>query len=130
MDEMRVSIRAQLERLASLEQHSQAIDGSIHRERDLVDIMLGVSPAAYLSRMRAEREAIARNRSAAEGDLAVLQTQATQAFGELRAIEGAAERHRDDRARVKATAEQGQLDDFSAAQFARMHAEKRRSSAR
>jgi hypothetical protein len=48
----------------------------------------------------------------------------------LRAIEGAAERHRDDRARVKATAEQGQLDDFSAAQFARMHAEKRRSSAR
>ena len=127
MDDRRVSISSQIEQLAALERHRDAVDKAVHEARHTTDMPYGLSSDAYMARMRARRQALLQERAAAESHLGELRRQATEAFGALNAIEGAALRHRDAAARAAATAEQGQIDDFSAARFTRAQHDARRS---
>lgn len=130
MDAVRLSISVEVNQIVVLDRHCDTIDRTVRQEMTVArgDPML--SAHAFASRMRAQREALGRDRSASDGRLAALRAQAADAYGAVRAIEGAALRHREDAARLTAIAEQSQMDDFSAAGFSRARDAARRARAR
>jgi hypothetical protein len=126
MDDMRVSISVEVNQLVVIERRRDAIDDSVRAEVQLAFADHGFSAHAFVARMRAQRDALSRDRAAVDARLNSLQLQAAEAYGSLRAIEGAAGRYRDEVTRVAATAEQSQIDDFSAARFTRALRDARR----
>lgn len=126
MDDMRVSISVQVERLAGIESSREQIDISVQRERAVASTEWGFSAHAFVARMQKQRDALSRDRAIVDDQLTGLRLQATEAYGSLRAIEGAAERYRDEADRIAATAEQGRIDDFSATRFTRAQQNARR----
>ncbi|CAN5541314.1 hypothetical protein BH10PSE14_BH10PSE14_13670 [soil metagenome] len=126
MDDMRVSISVEVNQLIVIERRRDAIDDSVRTEVQLATADHGFSAHAFVARMRAQRDALSRDRAAVDARLNSLQLQAAEAYGSLRAIEGAAGRYRDEATRVAATAEQSQIDDFSAARFTRALRDARR----
>jgi hypothetical protein len=126
MDDMRVSISVEVTQLLALERRRDDVDQTVRVEVALAAGDHAFSAHAFVARMRAQRDALNRERATVDGRLNVLQQQAAEAYGALRAIEGAADRYRDDVSRVAATAEQNQIDDFSAARFTRALRDARR----
>lgn len=127
IDAMRVSISVEVGQVTLLEQHRDTIDATVHRESQVTDVHHGFSGYAFAARMRAQREAVCRDRDASDGRLVHLRAQAVQAYGSLSAIAAAADRHRDEANRAAGIAEQSQIDDFSAARFARVSSARRRA---
>lgn len=119
IDEMRVSISVEVNRMTVLEQDRDALDARVRQESEIATVNHGFSGHAFAARMRAQREAISRERDLRNGELDRLRAQAVEAYGSLSAIGAACDRHREEAARNADIAEQSQLDDFSAARFTR-----------
>ncbi len=104
----------------------------MHRERTIAaevsaeDVRL--SSHAYIARMQAERERLARDQAAIDAHLTQLRAKAVDAYGAFKAISSAAENYRDEMTQAAASAEQGHLDDLSAAGLTRERLDARRSS--
>ncbi|RZT53415.1 hypothetical protein EV283_2670 [Sphingomonas sp. BK036] len=129
MDDVRLSISVEVNQIIVLDRHRDTIDRSVQQEMSVAGSDPMLSAHAFAGRMRAQRDALGRERSARDGRLAALRAQAAEAYGALRAIEGAALRHREDVTRAAAIAEQSQMDDFAAAGFARSIQAARRARA-
>lgn len=119
IDEMRVAINVQVERLVEIEVAQVDHDATLRNERDVAGDDLLLSSHAYMARMHAERQRLAQDRSVIDVQLTQLRTRATAAYGMSKAIEAAADSYRDEAIQAEATAEQGQLDDQAATRFAR-----------
>ncbi|WP_404367640.1 hypothetical protein AB5I39_13200 [Sphingomonas sp. MMS24-J45] len=119
MDAMRVSIAVQVNQLMVIEETRENVDRSVRRETEIAASNWGSSAHAFMARMRAQRERLVRERATVNARLTALREQATEAYGALRAIEGAAARFREEADRAAATAEQNRADDFSAARYSR-----------
>ncbi len=120
IDAMRLSIRAEANQLEALGQRHRAIETSLRDEADLAASDWRCAAPAFGDRMRAQRAQIVHDAVAVGTRLQRLRRDAAKAYGEMAAIEGAADRFRNDAALVAAKAEQAQIDDFSAARFNRM----------
>ncbi len=121
IDAMRLSIAAELNQLEILGQRHQAIETSLRDEALLAASDWRCAAPAFGARMRAARTEIVRDAVAVGTRLGSLRQEAAKAFGEMAAIEGAADRFRSEASLVLAKAEQDQIDDFSAARFNRLN---------
>jgi len=119
IDEMRIAINVQVERMVEIETAQVDTETALHRERNVAGEDALLSSHAYMARMNAERRRLAQDRAVVDVQLTQLRTRATTAYGMSRAIEAAAESYRDEAAQAAAVAEQGQLDDQSAARMVR-----------
>jgi hypothetical protein len=128
IDAVRVSITVEMDQLIAIDRSRDAIDRTVQHEARVV-CEAGFSTYAFAARMRAQRERLSREGATVDARLSGLRSQAAEAYGALRAIEGAAGRYRDDAERTAAVAEQGRLDDFSAAHFTRIQQAARRARA-
>ncbi len=126
MDDMRISISVEVNQLLTIERQRDDVDQTVRLEAAVAANDHVFSAHAFIARMRAHREALSRDRATVDARLNSLQQQAAEAYGSLRAIEGAADRYRDEASRLAAAAEQNQIDDFSAARFTRALRDARR----
>jgi len=127
MDAMRVSISVQVTQLMVIEETRDTIDRSVRRETEIAATNWDSCAHAFMARMRTQRERLSQERVTVDARLTGLRVQAAEAYGALRAIEGAAGRYRAEADRIAAAAEQSRADDFSAARFARVQDGARRS---
>jgi len=116
VDAMRVVIGVEVNRLAEVERRHAKIDVDLRRERS-VACSLDVPSTAYFLLMRAEQERLDENRRAISARIDQLRSQAREVYGSLSAVEGAAERYRDEERRRLEGLEQAAMDDRSAAAF-------------
>ncbi len=116
VDAVKVSIGVEIERITTIEAHTSAHDTRMRDERALAHAM-PFSSDAWTARMKAERARLQEAANLAEARLGRLRSKAVEAYGTMRAIEGAAERYRDEAERTAALAEQGAIDDMAAARF-------------
>lgn len=129
IDDMRVLITVEVNKTSVIDRHRDAIDTSVRAEIELAGSQYAFPAHAFVARMRAEREMLSRERAASETRLTGLRAQAVEAYGSLSAIGAAADRHREEALRAATIAEQGQVDDFSAARFTRqLHASRARKA--
>jgi len=130
IDEMRVAISVQIDRLTEVEALQADTAAAMRRESEIAADDVLLSSHAYMMRIRAERARLAADQVAIDSRLAQLRARALDAYGSCRAIEEAAESHREDAAQAEASAEQGHIDDLSGASFARGMLAVRRPGAR
>jgi hypothetical protein len=116
VDTVKVAIGAEVERIVTIETRTRAHDARMHEERALAHA-LPFSSDAWSARMKADRTRLKEAATQAEARLGQLRAQALEVFGTMRAIEGAAERYRNEAERTAALAEQGAIDDLAAARF-------------
>ena len=128
VDAVKVSISVEVERITTLETQTRTHDARMLQERALAN-SLPIASDAWTARMKAERARLDEAAYHAQAQLERLRAQAVEAYGTMRAIEGAAERYEDDAERTVALAEQAASDDISAARFLRARAITRRRSA-
>lgn len=119
VETMRVAISVEVERHGLLERESSALVESIARERSVGQAAGWLTSDAWLARVRAERARLHQEARGAEARLATLRAQAAEAYGAMRVIDGAVDRHREEALRIEETGEQGRLDDMAAARLAR-----------
>lgn len=119
IDAMRLSISAEMHQLEILGQRHQAVETSLREEAHLAASDWRCAAPAFGARMRAQRAQIVRDAVVVGSRLGELRQEAAKAFGEMAAIEEAADRFRREADLVVAKAEQAQIDDFSAARFNR-----------
>jgi hypothetical protein len=120
IDAMRLSISAEVNQLEFIGQRHHAINASLRDEADLAASDWRYAAPAFGARMRAQRAQLVSDAIAVGSRLGGLRREAAKAYGEMAAIEGAADRFRSDANHIVAKAEQAQIDDFSAARFNRM----------
>jgi hypothetical protein len=120
IDEMRVAINVQVDRLVEIESAQVDTDAVMRNERNVAGEDLLFSSHAYMARMNAERQRLAQDRTVVDVQLTQLRTRATAAYGMSKAIEDAARQYREEQMHAEATAEQGQLDDQAATRFLRL----------
>lgn len=118
VDQIRISISEEVERLTAVERRRTRIDLDMRRERSVAAGSLDVPNTAYFLVMRAERMRLEEAQRAIDARVTELRSVAREAYGSLNAVEGAAERYRDHETRRLANAEQSASDDRSAAIFA------------
>lgn len=118
VDEIKLSISVEMERLAALTARTRAHEATWQEERALARALPFASDV-WAARMRDERAQIDAAQSNAQTRLDCLRRDAAKVYGTLRAIETAAERCRDDAERAMAVAEQAGIDDLSASRLAR-----------
>lgn len=118
VDSMKVSISVEVETIASLSHQTLAHEVRMREERALAATIPVVSDA-WRMRMKAERARLDQQAQLAQVRLIHLRAQAVEAYGTMRAIEGAAGRFKDEAERVAASAEQTQIDDIAAAKLIR-----------
>jgi len=128
VDVVKVSISVEVERITTLETQTRTHDARMLQERALAN-SLPIASDAWTARMKAERALLDEAAYLAQARLERLRAQAVEAYGTMRAIEGAAARYEDDAERTVALAEQAASDDISAARFLRARAITRRRSA-
>lgn len=118
VDAVKVSISIEVERITTLEAQSRAHAERAREERALA-ASLPIASDAWAARMKYERIRINEAAHLAQARLGQLRAQAVEAYGTMRAIEGAAERYQNEVDRTAATAEQTGIDDIAAARFLR-----------
>jgi len=118
VDAVKVSISIEVERITTLEAQSRAHAQRSREERALA-ASLPFASDAWALRMKHEQIRINEAAYLAQARLGQLRAQAVEAYGTMRAIEGAAERYQDEADRTAATAEQAGIDDIAAARFLR-----------
>ena len=128
VDAVKVSISVEVERITTLETQTRTHDMKMVQERALAS-SLPFASDAWTARMKAERVRLDEAAYLAQARLGRLRAQAVQAYGTMRAIEGAAERYEDEAERTLALAEQGAIDDIAAARFLRARAIAKKRSA-
>ncbi len=128
IDEMRVTISVQVNRLVEIEAEQTEADAALHRERTVASEDVLLSSHAYIARMQAERERLAQDQAAVDAHLTQLRAKAVDAYGAFKAITSAAETYQDEMAQAAASAEQGHLDDLAAANLTRERQDARRST--
>ncbi|NIJ20849.1 hypothetical protein FHS95_002541 [Sphingomonas naasensis] len=128
VDAVKVSISVEVERITTLETQTRAHDATMREERALAYAM-PFATDAWRARMKAERARLDEAAFLAQARLGRLRAQAVEAYGTMRAIEGAAGRYEDEAERVEALAEQNAIDDIAAARFLRARAVVRKRSA-
>ena len=116
VDTMKVSISVEVERIASLHSQIDAHELQLREERALARSMPFASDA-WTARMQAERARLDEAAGLAQARLGRLRAQAIEVYGTMRAIEGAADRYRDEAERTAASAEQARNDDVAATRF-------------
>ena len=119
VDDVRVAIRAELERLSDAETAHQALGQRMLRERALAAQDMFLPGTAWQEKLHRDRAHIEAQRRESEAQLAALRERAAEAFGQMRAMENAADRFREEAEREIESAEQSQLDDISAARMMR-----------
>lgn len=117
VDQLRVSIGVELGRLTDVERRQTEIEANVCRERVIAAGALDVPATAYFARMRAEQSQLEENQRIIDARVARLRSQAREVYGSLSAIEGAANRYRDEETRRIEGAEQSASDDRAAADF-------------
>ena len=122
VDELRISIGVEAGRLAEVERRRTQIDADLCRERGVAAAAFDVPATAYFALMRAERIRLEESRRTIDARVTQLRSQAREAYGSLSAVEGAAERYRDEETRRIESAEQAAMDDRSAASFLSLRA--------
>lgn len=120
IDEMRVAINVQVERLVTIETAQVDTDAVMRRERDIAGEELLLSSHAYMARMHAERRRLAEDRAVVDVQLTQLRTRATATYGMSKAIEDAARNYCEEQLQAEATAEQARLDDQATTRFLRL----------
>ena len=128
VDAVKVSISVEVERITTLETQTRVHDARMREERALAYAM-PFATDAWTARMKAERARLDEAAYLAQARLGRLRAQAVEAYGTMRAIEGAAERYEDEAEREIAVAEQSAIDDIAAARFLRARAVIRKRSA-
>ncbi|MBC9032584.1 hypothetical protein IAG41_09290 [Sphingomonas sp. JC676] len=118
VDAVKVSISIEVERITTLEAQSRTLAERAREERALAT-SLPIASDAWAARMKYEQIRINEAAYLAQARLGQLRAQAVEAYGTMRAIEGAAERYQDEADRTAATAEQTGIDDIAAARFLR-----------
>mgnify|MGYP001212029527 CR=1 FL=1 len=130
VDQIRISIGVEVDRLTQVERRRTEIELDMLREfraaAEAIDTP--VPSTAYFLMMRAERARLEESQRVIDARVAQLRSEAREAYGSLTAIEGAAARYRDEEVRRVAGAEQAASDDRSAALFV-ARARSRRSAA-
>lgn len=119
VDTVRVAIGVELQRCAVLERDAATLAKTVARECAVRPGDARISSDAWLTRMRAERERLRKESHSADARLAALRLQAVEAYGAMRVIGDAADRHRAQTAQAIATSEQARLDDIAAVRAAR-----------
>ncbi|WP_404337374.1 hypothetical protein AB2M62_02075 [Sphingomonas sp. MMS12-HWE2-04] len=118
VDAVKVSISVEVERITTLESQGRQHDATVRQERALAYTM-PFGTDAWTLKMKAERARLEEAAHLAQARLGRLREQAVEAYGTMRAIEGAAERYQTEAERVAELAEQGAIDDMAAARFLR-----------
>jgi hypothetical protein len=118
VDAMKVSISVEIENISTLTTQSQAHDIRMREERALATLV-PIASDAWTLRMKAERARLDHQARLAQMRLLQLRAQAVEAYGTMRAIEGAADRFNDEAERIAAGAEQASIDDIAAAKLVR-----------
>lgn len=131
VDEIRMSIGMEVTRLSEVEQRQMRVDMEMRQERNVAAVTPDVPATAYFVQMHAERTRLADTQRAIDAKVTQLRAQAREVYGSLNAIEGAAQRYRDDEVRRVEGMEQAASDDRSALDFlVRMRATRAMSSRR
>jgi hypothetical protein len=128
VDAVKVSISVEVERINTLETQTRTLDATVKQERALAYAM-PFATDAWSARMKAERARLDEAAYLAQARLGRLRAKAVEAYGTMRAIEGAAERFEDEAERTVALAEQNAIDDIAAARFLRARAIAKKRSA-
>ncbi|WP_137865069.1 MULTISPECIES: hypothetical protein [unclassified Sphingomonas] len=125
VDTVKVSISVEIETITTLDHQTRAHEIRMREERALA-ATVPIASDAWTLRMRAERARLDRQSQLAQVRLVHLRAQAVEAYGTMRAIEGAADRFKDEAERAAAGAEQAMIDDIAAAKLviARRNAER------
>lgn len=119
VDEIRIAITVAVDRVDGLDARAREIHTTVAAERQLAATDLSLPENGYFLRMRAERARVEAEQAAAAARLDRLRDQAREVYGSMRAIEGAAERYRDEALRRAEAAEQAAADDRAGADFVR-----------
>lgn len=120
VDNMRVSISVEVERMGKIEAAQSEHERRMHEERKIAaSAEIRLPSDAWTMRAKAQRAQLAEQQRAADARLNDLRAKAVEVYGTMRAIESAADRHREESARAIATAEQARIDDLGAARFVR-----------
>lgn len=117
VDEIRLSIGMEVSRLSEVERHQVRVDMEMRQERSVAAAAPDVPATAYFIQMHAERSRLADNQRAIDARVTQLRAQAREVYGSLNAIEGAAQRYRDEETRRIEGIEQAAADDRSAVDF-------------
>ena len=125
VDAVKVSISVEIETITTLDHQTRAHEIRMREERALA-VTVPVASDAWRLRMKAERARLDQQAQLAQVRLTRLRAQAVEAYGTMRAIEGAADRFKDEAERVAAGAEQALIDEIAAAKLviARRNAER------
>lgn len=115
IDALRISIRAEVERLVVAEAAHADANAALRAERGLAAQDPLLTSHAYLARMQAGRVRAARDLADADARLQQLRALAMEAYGSVRALENAGAAYRDDAQRLIERAEQDEIDDRAAA---------------
>ena len=128
VDSARVAITRQISQIDTIDREKQSVVAAMQREIEIAMQQTGLPSEAYRARMRALHQRLKDERAEADARLVKLRSDATVVFGELRAIEGVADRYRNEEEMVAARTEQARADDFAAAAFIKATAGRRRNS--
>jgi hypothetical protein len=125
VDSVKVSISETITTITTITHQANAHDQRMREERALA-ATIPVASDAWRLRMKAERARLDQQAQLAQVRLTHLRAQAVEAYGTMRAIEGAADRFKDEAERVAAGAEQSMIDDIAASKLviARRNAER------
>lgn len=119
VDQIRIAISVAVDRADALAARAHEIHCTVEAERTLAASDWTLPENRYFARMRAERTRVATEKAVADARLDQLRGKAREAYGSMKAVEGAAERFREEAARTLDAAEQAALDDRAAADFIR-----------
>lgn len=117
IDAMGVAINVQVNLLNQIESARDEMRGSIVREAGVAAEAFDIPSHAYMERIRAEQQRLARDGAVQGARLDQLRNKAAAAYGAFRAIEVAAEGYKEEAGRRSANAEQAGIDDNAAMAF-------------
>ncbi len=130
VDQIRISISEEVDRLSEVERRRTKIDLEMKRERTIAAGSWNVPSTAYFLVMRSEHTRLEQAERTIDARVTQLRSQAREAYGSLSAVEGAADRYRSERIRSIESAEQAAADDRSASVFVTRNAAARSAAAR
>lgn len=130
VDQIRISISEEVDRLSEVERRRTKIGLEMQRERTVAAGSWNVPSTAYFLVMRSEHTRLEETHRVIDARVTQLRSQARDAYGSLSAVEGAADRYRSEHLRLMEGAEQAAADDRSASAFVARHGAVRSAAAR
>jgi len=118
VDDIRIAISVELGIHEKLDEAARALDNARQHELAVESNLPAIFGDRWLHRMNRQRDQLRADSRRAGERLARLRAEAIEAYGAVRALDDAAERHEKHAAHALAKAEQAALDDISAARIA------------